>query len=71
MDHILHDNSILPARLVQCIPHMVRTFHIAFVYKKLVLYSYGYTLFFAVNHWTVEAGIVDNDNINEVNWGAL
>lgn len=40
-------------------------------FLHMVAHSYNYALFFAVNHWTLEAGIVDNENIAEVNWGAL
>jgi hypothetical protein len=49
---------------------MVPTHGVPFVHL-LTHFRYGYTLFFAVNHWTNEAGIVDNDTISEVNWGAL
>jgi hypothetical protein len=30
----------------------------------MALFSYGYTLFFAVNHWTDLAGLTDNQNIS-------
>lgn len=30
----------------------------------MFLFSYGYTLFFAVNHWTDIASTTDNDSIS-------
>jgi len=33
--------------------------------------SFGYAYFFAVNHWTTEAGMVDFMTINNNNWGKL
>lgn len=70
MDLSLHDHSLLLPWVVQRIPHVVHPYGFAFVTNQ-VIFSYGYTLFFAVNHWTTEAGIVDNDNVSEINWGAL
>ena len=35
----------------------------------MMMFSYGYTLFFAVNHWTDMASQTDNDNINQSEWG--
>lgn len=35
------------------------------------LMSHGYTWFFAVNHWTTEAGMTDFMNISQTNWGVL
>jgi hypothetical protein len=29
----------------------------------MIAHSYGYALFFAVNHWTLENGIVDNSTV--------
>ncbi|CAD8184578.1 unnamed protein product [Paramecium pentaurelia] len=40
-----------------------------FVYNAV--HSYNYALYFSVNHWTLEAGVVDNQNINQTNWGKL
>lgn len=40
-------------------------------FSYMVSHSYNYTFYFAVNHWTVEAGTVDNTNIAETNWGVL
>mmetsp|Transcript_32995 Transcript_32995/g.32696 ORF Transcript_32995/g.32696 Transcript_32995/m.32696 type:complete len:390 (+) Transcript_32995:217-1386(+) len=34
-------------------------------------FSLGYALFFAVNHWTLDAGFVDNSTIGNSNWGVL
>ena len=45
------------------------------MFPILVLYfncfGIGYALFFAVNHWTLDAGFVDNSTINNSNWGIL
>ena len=45
------------------------------VYPMWLLYmfvfSYGYTLFFAVNHWTDIASTTDNDCISQTEWGVL
>ena len=35
------------------------------------VFSSGYAWFFAVNHWTKEAGVVDYNNISKSNWGLL
>lgn len=37
----------------------------------MVVHGYNYALYFAVNHWTYEAGVVDNSNIRQTNWGVL
>jgi len=37
----------------------------------MCVFSYGYAIFFAVNHWTEEAAQVDNSNIGKTNWGVL
>ncbi|KAL4467020.1 hypothetical protein ABPG74_010617 [Tetrahymena malaccensis] len=37
----------------------------------MVAQSYGYTFFFAVNHWTDESAFIDNNSINSTNWGIL
>lgn len=44
-------------------------FPIWFLY--MMVFSYGYDLFFAVNHWTEEAAQIDNSNIKKTNWGVL
>lgn len=36
-----------------------------------MVFSIGYSLFFAVNHWTLDAGFVDNSSIGKSNWGVL
>lgn len=33
--------------------------------------SYGTSLFFAVNHWTIDSEFTDNTNISSTNWGVL
>ena len=37
----------------------------------MYVFSMGYAWFFAVNHWTTEAGLVDFTNISKTNWGKL
>lgn len=37
----------------------------------MMVHSYNYALFFAVNHWTTEAGVADNSNVSQTNWGML
>mmetsp|Transcript_43563 Transcript_43563/g.60485 ORF Transcript_43563/g.60485 Transcript_43563/m.60485 type:complete len:273 (-) Transcript_43563:67-885(-) len=37
----------------------------------MAVFSYAYSLFFAVNHWTEEARQSDNSNISNCNWGVL
>ncbi|EGR30432.1 linoleoyl- desaturase, putative [Ichthyophthirius multifiliis] len=37
----------------------------------MVIFSYSYALFFAVNHWTDEANFTDNSNINNTDWGIM
>lgn len=37
----------------------------------MMVFSYGYALFFAINHWTEEANQTDNSNISNTNWGVL
>ncbi|EAR97022.2 cytochrome b5-like heme/steroid-binding domain protein (macronuclear) [Tetrahymena thermophila SB210] len=37
----------------------------------MVAQSYGYTFFFAVNHWTDESAFIDNNSISNTNWGIL
>lgn len=37
----------------------------------MLTFGVGYALFFAVNHWTLDAGFVDNQNISNTNWGVL
>jgi hypothetical protein len=32
-------------------------------------FSIGYSLFFAVNHWSTDAEFVDNTSIGNSNWG--
>lgn len=45
------------------------------MYSVWMLYmlaqGYGYVWFFAVNHWTPEAGMTDFMNISQTNWGVL
>jgi fatty acid desaturase len=36
-----------------------------------MVFSVGYALFFAVNHWTLDAGFVDNSSIRLTSWGVL
>jgi fatty acid desaturase len=47
----------------------VSIFPVWFLY--LQCFSIGYSLFFAVNHWTLDAGFVDNSSISNTNWGVL
>lgn len=35
------------------------------------LSSYGYSVFFAVNHWTNESKFADNSSVANTNWGVL
>lgn len=37
----------------------------------IIVLSHSYTWFFAVNHWTTEAGMTDFMNISQTNWGVL
>jgi fatty acid desaturase len=37
----------------------------------MIIFSHSYTWFFAVNHWTTEAGMTDFMNISQTNWGVL
>jgi len=55
------------------IPSYFHGFYHAFPYwfLHMVLFAYGYALFFAVNHWTNEAAQVDNTTIGRQNWGIL
>lgn len=45
------------------------------IYPVMMLYflvfGFGYALFFAVNHWTLDAGFVDNTSVDSTNWGVL
>jgi fatty acid desaturase len=47
----------------------VNIFPIWFLY--MTVFSVGYSLFFAVNHWTTDAGFVDNSSVGSANWGVL
>lgn len=47
----------------------VNMFPVWFLY--MCSFSLGYALFFAVNHWTLDAGFVDNSTISNSNWGTL
>lgn len=38
---------------------------------EMMVNSHSYVWFFAVNHWTAEAGMTDFMNISETNWGVL
>ena len=38
---------------------------------EMMVNSHSYVWFFAVNHWTVEAGYTDFMNISQTNWGVL
>ena len=50
-------------------------FGVAHAFGMFLLYngifSQGYALLFAVNHWTTEASHVDYNNIGKSNWGVL
>jgi len=37
----------------------------------MCVFGHSYLWFFAVNHWTTEAGMTDFMNISQTNWGAL
>lgn len=54
-------------------PIMKYSFKEAFPIWMLYMISHGYNyaIYFAVNHWTKEAGVVDNTKIKETNWGIL
>ena len=47
----------------------VSMFPVWFLY--MLTFGIGYALFFAVNHWTLDAGFVDNNTIKHTNWGVL
>eukprot|EP00743_Colponemidia_sp_Colp-15_P001945 GILK01002117.1.p1 GENE.GILK01002117.1~~GILK01002117.1.p1 ORF type:complete len:685 (+),score=76.20 GILK01002117.1:99-2057(+) len=55
------------------IPGLLHGWGWSFLYLQLYLmcFSYGYTLFFAVNHWTTEAARVDNSTTGANNWAVL
>eukprot|EP00331_Platyophrya_macrostoma_P025180 CAMPEP_0176452368 /NCGR_PEP_ID=MMETSP0127-20121128/28493_1 /TAXON_ID=938130 /ORGANISM="Platyophrya macrostoma, Strain WH" /LENGTH=634 /DNA_ID=CAMNT_0017840807 /DNA_START=67 /DNA_END=1971 /DNA_ORIENTATION=+ len=55
------------------IPSYIHGFCHAFPYwvMHMVVFAYGYALFFAVNHWTTEAAQVDNTSVGRDNWGVL
>jgi hypothetical protein len=40
----------------------VAMFPVWFLY--FITFSVGYSLFFAVNHWTLDAGFVDNEGVS-------
>ena len=37
----------------------------------MLVLSFSYVYFFAVNHWTMEASMTDFMNISQNNWGKL
>lgn len=40
-------------------------------FLSVIIFGIGYALFFAVNHWTLDAGFVDNNSVKMTNWGVL
>jgi hypothetical protein len=70
--HLFDDHSQLLSWLGEHLPHLVFIYGGSFVSQYYIkLNSYSYVFFFAVNHWTTEAGVVDNTNTSQVNWGVL
>ena len=37
----------------------------------MTVHSYGYAIFFAVNHWVDEVTFSDNSSVSQTNWGEL
>eukprot|EP01017_Pseudomicrothorax_dubius_P033835 TRINITY_DN4570_c0_g1_i2.p1 TRINITY_DN4570_c0_g1~~TRINITY_DN4570_c0_g1_i2.p1 ORF type:complete len:631 (-),score=136.61 TRINITY_DN4570_c0_g1_i2:315-2207(-) len=61
--------------LITCmiIPSYLKGWYTIFPYwcAYMMVMANGYSWFFAVNHWTEEAGQVDNTSIGKTNWGIL